>query len=239
MTLIRFLVLLLIVAVPSTVQAQQVVREYSTTIRIDVDAQGQVLDTGVPTHVPDVLAGAVRKTVSKWRFKPGQWQGHAVSIRTWIHARVEVVKRPNKRYGVRVVYHGNGPRIFMSAPGRPPLLALRQTLGWHDQVDFFVAFQVDADGSLSQIRAVNNGKGHEARLMNRVRQAVKRWHASPMLVNGKPAISHIRFHLVFSADIHRHHQQNRNEPTGENSPPDFPVAVDSPLQAPIGADSAI
>lgn len=251
MTRICFLTLLLMAAVPSVAQAKQaavrkivmpsspqVVREYATIIRIDVDTHGQVRDTGTPTRVPSQLAGAVRKLVSAWRFKPGQWQGRAVSIRTWVHAFVEVVKRSDQRYGLRVVYNGNGPRIFRPTPvGGTSLLLLRQAMRGHDHIDLRIAFQVDADGSLSRIREVS-GNHDETRLMRRVRKVIEHWHANPMLVNGKPATSQMHFRVDIGIDANEPRRQNRRESAWVNSPPGIPVAVDSPLQAPIKAHSS-
>ncbi|HET7299576.1 MAG TPA: energy transducer TonB, partial [Oleiagrimonas sp.] len=96
--------LVLMVAMPSCALAQNAIRQYPTTIQLDIDAHGKVTRVGTPDSLPEVLVAPVRQTVADWRFKPPEIDGHPVSARTWAYVTVQVVKRPDSGYGVRVIY---------------------------------------------------------------------------------------------------------------------------------------
>lgn len=157
-----------------------------------------------------------------------------MSVRTWIYAKVEIVRRPDDHYGLRVVYRKNGPKIFNSlAPDYP-----KRALKLLKQADLLMEVRVNSDGSLDQIHMVDS-RGDAKLFVNSLRKTMKRWHASPMLVNGKPAISHVRLHVSFKIndrDQQSHQQTDHGESAWEDFPRGVPVAVDSPLQAPVGAN---
>lgn len=223
--------LALMMAVPPCALAQKAIRQYRTTIQLDIDAHGMVDRVGMPEPLPEVLVAPVRQTVADWRFKPPEIDGHPVSARTWAYVTVQVVKRPNHGYGVRVVYRDNGPKITYRYPPAYPLRARKL----HYEASLLISATIEPDGSLDDVHLVDKrGKGVPI-FLRAVRRAFEHWHASPMLVNGKPAATHVQVPITFERNMFGGGDR-RNVKPGFPLPPWMkgvsgePFATDSPLQ---------
>lgn len=232
--------LILLAVVSSCAMAQDVVREYRTTARLDVDAHGQVVHVGAPDRVPAMLVASVRKVMSAWRFKSPVVNGKPVPVTTWANATVQIVKQSDKHYGVRVVYSTNGPKLFEKVPPRYPLQARRMRLEAH----LLLSMDVELDGSLDNVEVLSHSGKHPAMFARSVRRAIQRWHATPMQVNGKPVVTHIKlpvsfeFHEIgFDSGDHKSSKSAARKLATGNSLPAWAhkpsgqlVATDSPLQ---------
>lgn len=226
---------ILMAVVSSCVMAQDVVREYDTIARLDVDAHGQVVQVGTPDKMPAILVAPVRKTMSAWRFKSPVVNGKPVPVTTWVDATVQVVKQPNEHYGVRVVYNDNGPNLFQKVLPRYPKQAIRL----HEEAYFLLSANVEIDGTVDHVQLLDHRGAHAAWFVRSMKKAIQRWRATPMRVNGKSVVTHIKFPVSFQLHEFGADPDNHNSPesAGKDSLPAWAhkpsgqfVATDSPLQ---------
>lgn len=226
---------ILMAVMSSCVMAQDVVREYDTTARLDVDAHGQVVQVGTPDKVPAMLVASVRKTMSAWRFKSPVVNGKSVPVTTWVDATVQVVKQPNAHYGVRVVYDDNGPNLFQMVLPRYPKGALLL----HEEAYFLLSANVEIDGTVDHVRLLDHRGAHTAWFLRSMKKAIQRWRATPMQVNGKSVVTHIKFPVSFQfrefgsdPDDHKSSKSAAKDslPAWAHKPSGQFVATDSPLQ---------
>lgn len=233
MKFVIVLSVLLLGVMPSGAMAQDVVRQYSTTIKLKVDTRGQVTQVGTPDRLPDMLVAPVRKAAKAWRFKPLQTSGHAVSVTTFAHATVKVVREVDKRYGLRVIYDCNGPKLLTRLPKYP-----RIWIGTALEPKLLFAITIKPDGSLADVHAVKTLGGNRGRVFSQgvkmIRDDLMHWRALPMRVNGKPAFSHIKMTIAFGRswvnEKHTNSSDDHAAPAWARAPSGGLIASDSPLQ---------
>lgn len=125
----------------------QVAREYRVQVALDIDAQGHVAAVGLPSEIPSMLVAPTQDAFRHWRFRPPMREGHAVTARTYAGVSVQLVRRPDSNYGLRVVYGQNGPKLIYSHLPVYPVEGLRR----HGQGALVMEVVVRPDGSLSDI----------------------------------------------------------------------------------------
>jgi hypothetical protein len=199
--------------------AQQVVRKLPVALQLDVNGQGQVaamafmdppkgrigahgplmIVPGQQTALPDALANAVKQAASHWRFKGRRVDGHPVSGRTWVHAELQIVERPDHTYATRLLYLRNGPYFYRKDPPRYPSHAIRN--GGHAAV--VVDALVQPDDTVANVHVVKvygNVPGDDDDFRQAVEDAVKRWKGHAELIDARAVATHVRVPIFFVLD---------------------------------------
>lgn len=215
--------------------SQDVVREYHTTVELDVDRSGQVATATADPSLPAALASPLEKAVQVWRFKPVQREGQPVTARTYAYVTAKIINEPSGTYGLKVVYNSNGPKVDQAFQPRYPaqMIRLRQT----GSVDMQAV--VRPDGSLTDIALVT-GTGHHHHIQGFVRaarEAMQHWHALPEWVDGKPVATRFRTRMNFNLEpvrsdgtpIRSRAPVHNSKSAAQGPAVEAPVAMDSPL----------
>lgn len=202
--------------------AQKVVRSYPAQLRVDLDTEGHVAGAKGPDDLPSMLEGPMQQAIRRWRFKPVQRDGHPVTARTFVRARLEVVEQAAGKYGLRLVYEANGPRL---GPGSYVPKGLPMSV-FHAGVEGRLVMDaiVHPDGSIADV-TVAEAKIPGVRIAP-FRQfaidVVEHMEAEPEQVDGKPIATHVRIPFVFQ------------EPTNVHSPAELKKANENPTPPPPG-----
>lgn len=217
-----------------------IVREYTTRVALDVNTDGQVAKVVMPAEVPAALAIPTQEAAMHWRFEPPKRNGQAVTARTYAYIRLQVLKRSDSAYGLRVIFDANGPELTYTEIPRYPSDELRRRNEGLLTMDAVVR----ADGSLSDINLAGaryRMPPHAHAFEQSVRRALAHVRAQPELVDGKPVATRIRIPFAFSLgagfsswyDQGQQGHENTN-PSGQPPSPPNPigqaVAVDSPVR---------
>lgn len=156
-----------LLVLPMTVRAQQVVRQRSVLLQLDVDAQGQVTAAKVmragaggrdarrvagadADGLPASLDQAVRAVAREWRFRAPRQHGHAVPGRTYAYTTMKILKLSDGSYRLDLHYLRNGPVLRQLRGVVYPQRMRRQ--GYSGAV--VVEARVLPDGTIAHARAV-------------------------------------------------------------------------------------
>jgi hypothetical protein len=212
----------------------QVVRTYHLQAGLDVDTDGQVTKVDLPGEIPAVLTAPAQEAIKRWRFKPPVREGHAVTARTYAWVTLDLVKRPDGNYGVEVSYVKNGPALALQPPKWPMVPGDGRLT---------MEAVVTPKGGLTDIELVASEFSSpiiRKQFVLAVEDAIRRSHALPELVDGKPVATRMQIPIVFerhdgpSTDAKARADQTAGQSmplAGE--PPDpsgLAVALDSPVQ---------
>lgn len=195
----KLIVLLAAMWVPTLVCAgDKIVHSDPIKVQVQVDSQGHVGDIHPMHAVKEPFASLLQTTLSGWRFHPAVLDGTPVATTTWL--TVELVSRPNASgsYSVHVQYDGNGPYLVGGVP-RYPTDMLRQ--GRDANIVVFATF--GKDGTLSDLRvgqAETSDGGPAAEFVHAVFDSLHRAQVHPIVVDGHPVASRIRFPVTFRLD---------------------------------------
>lgn len=242
---------------PSAVLAQQVVRQKTVTLQLDIDAQGQVSAAKLMgPMVADAsrrnlvrkneafsggLAKAVTQVAMKWRFKAPEKDGHPVPGRTYATAIMKILKMAESGYRLDLEYQWNGPVItFMPAMRFPYRMRVLQR-----EAAVVVQATVQPDGNFAGARIVKIFTPHadSGRIFARAAlDAVRHWKGVPMQINGHAVATRMRtviyFQLSGASDTQSDYGKQVNallgiDTNGSRSPvapmPNAVAAMDSPF----------
>lgn len=198
---------------------QQVAREYTANVALDVDGKGQVTGVALPAEVPAMLTGPAQEAMKQWRFKPPVRDGHAVTARTYARTSLQAkLFIPPPRYPMEELRHRSEGSLIMEAIVHP-------------------------DGTLTDIRMVKHhfSDVHFSAFQQSVMTALAHCPATPELVNGKPVATRIRIPFTFklnyvsradalSTPVKREADRGPAGDSESSAPADEVVALDSPVQ---------
>lgn len=226
----KFVALLL--ALAPVAQAQEIEREWPAQVALDVDPAGQVVAAKLPADIPDALVKAANEVMSRWRFKPVQRDGHAVSAKTYARVKLQAVKRGTGTFGLQVVYLSNGPRLY---PTVAPYYPLRESN--HSEGALLIEAVVQTDGRIDDIKVVEShfsGGPRQSLFSKSAVEAVSRWHADPEYVDGHPVATHIQLPMTFCLS-----RDGCREPIPELKLQRKPAATSASLPLALGESIAL
>ena len=192
---LKLLAVLMLCVLWSAVSAQEVAREVAAEAALDVTSDGQVARAQMLTPIPEVLAKPASEVMTRWRFKPVRRHGRDVPAKTYARVKIQLLKAGADKYRIRVVYLTNGPRI---QPTVTPYYPIAET--GHGEAHLLLQAIVQSDGSLSDVEVVeaHTSGGPLGRLFRQSAiAALRRWHADPEVVDGRPIATHIRVPMSF------------------------------------------
>lgn len=227
-----WVVLLALLALPPIGHGQEVVRKWQAQAALEVDAAGQVAKATLLQDVPEAVAKPARDVMAHWRFKPVMRNGHAVSAKTYAFVELQLVKRDQAQFGLKVVYDANGPRL------RPTVFPFPSGIGASSTGALLIEAVVQPDGHLDQVQVVETHFGSQNHLFGQsTTQAVRQWLADPEYVDGRPIATRVQIPFTVCGTgphcggpkltlWHRPTMQDIPAPpaTGQS------VALDSPLE---------
>jgi TonB family protein len=202
-----------LLVLPMTARAQQVVRQRSVLLQLDVDAQGQVTATKVMRQgaaggsasrvagtdadgLPASLDQAVRAVARKWRFRAPRLHGQAVPGRTYAYTNMKILKMADGSYRLDLHYLRNGPVLRQLQAAVYPMRMRR--LGYNGAV--VVEAQVLPDGTITHALAVQAFTAASDRGRSFARAAVdmfKHARGVPMQLDGHAVTTRIRMPIYF------------------------------------------
>ncbi len=203
-----------LLVLPMTVRAQQVVRQRSVLLQLDVDAQGQVTAAKVMRRrgaagrdarrvagadadgLPASLDQAVRAVARKWRFRAPQLHGHAVAGRTYAYTTMKILKMADGSYRLDLHYRRNGPVLRQLRGAVYPQRMRRQ--GYSGAA--VVEARVLPDGTIADARAVKvfTTASDGGRIFARAAvDIIKHARGLPMQLDGHAVTTRIRMPIYF------------------------------------------
>lgn len=223
-------------AAPPPAADPPIAREYRAEITLDIDAQGEVAAIGLPTEVPPMLASPARDAIGHWRFKPPVREGRAMSARTYAQVALQLLRRADGNYGLRVLFRSNGPKLSFTRLPEYPRNEIRR-LG---QGKLVMEAIVHPDGTLSDLHMASYRFNHPnpGAFLKSAEAVMQQAQAQPELVDGKPVPTRIQVPFVYALQtISRSEALSRQARKDASAPadPDFDsigqvVALDSPVQ---------
>lgn len=210
------------------------------TASLNVDAQGHVTHAQlVGENILPQLQALVEQTTRSWKFMPATLDGKSVPSRTYASLAVEMHKADGKTQ-LRLHYDRHGPgRVFMENIAYPTEM-MRQRI----EAFVVVAFNVNGDGSVSNIHVVTAKTSHGAKgaaFYKELITAIQKDRYLPELVDGRPVITHMRRPVRFTINglneterlvsaTDAPHRSNSDDKPDVTTFADIPVALDSPLK---------
>jgi hypothetical protein len=170
-------------------------REQTFVIGADVNTQGEVTQTQPEASVTAPIAAMLDLALKQWRFEPVQQDGKAVSVHTFIEARLEATPDDNGKYTLRISYMRHGPTWDRDQPPKYPedAIRLRET----GIVAMTGNLQPDGKIVITDTRSiVESGRGRSS-LKTAAIDWFSRHVVTPETVDGHPAAARIRAYVAF------------------------------------------
>lgn len=170
----------------------------STQARIDVDAQGRVIDVVPDPSLPQVFHQPLKQHLAAWRFEAPVRDGVAVPATTY--ARLGVCAMPDAKGGMAIGFSraSHGPGADMRMYGPMPLPPFK-TLERHRKFDVIATYDVMADGDLQIVSVRANGP--RDRGVASVEKSVQRWleglRFEPERLAGTPVVTRMSLPVHF------------------------------------------
>lgn len=251
MTVVRMLLVLVLLLPFETYASGNETMSPVFRVQVQVDGQGRVSVTQPLRSLKEPYAGIVKHTLESWRFHPALvGEKPAVTI-TWLSVALASTSMPNGDLGVAVTYFGNGPSLGDLALTYPADMVRRRL-----QARLLVEATVGTDGLLSDIQMVKTTTSDGLDVSSFVKSArdtLGKAHVHPILVDGQPVASHVRFPINYvlgsteqSSELEKQHGFKRardssrfvsGQPAAsvpEELPSGAMIALDSPVTKPAG-----
>jgi hypothetical protein len=170
--------------------------EQTFVVGADVNALGEVTAIQPAPNKTKPIEEILDLAVKHWRFVPAQRDGKAVSVHTFVVAKVEALPGANGRGTVRVTYELHGPRWDSSTPRYPAhSLRIRET--------GIVAMTgtVEPDGKiiLTNTRSwVDSPDGSRSALVKAATDWFTHSNITPETVDGQPVSAQIKHYFRFN-----------------------------------------
>ena len=168
-------------------------------VRVAVDATGHLTDITPMQKLADPFAGIVQRTLAKWTFYPARINGKPVVTMTWLNIKLKAQLNGNGGAQVQVDYLGNGPYWGLTCPPYPWQMARELRAA-----RIVVEATVGTDGHLADpkvVAALTSDGGPAKFFVRAVLNSVRKAKAKPIVVDGQPVVSHVRFPVTFALDV--------------------------------------
>lgn len=202
----RRMLCLALLLIPGLVSAQSAF-ERSYSVRVDVDAQGQVGQAAAEGDVPDDLAPAIEQAAARVEFEPATRAGTPVASSTTLSVKVryEPVGRDYRAKVVAVGAHGG---LVSPPPPVYPVNAVRQGYGARmvARLSFRADGSYDPEGSRIESVQVVRDRGEpnpkrvaqfDQAFRDQLLQVLPKWRYSPDVVAGEGIAATVRVPVNF------------------------------------------
>lgn len=170
---------------------------FSSNVKLEVDAAGQVSAAGADPTLPDAVRSAIETGAKRWRFAPPIRDGHPVSGVTY--ARLDACAAPvDGQYRFAIKFRGNGPA---HDGNRFPLFPA-QAMIRGDSARVKVEYRVMTDGTalIDDIQFETGAAAYH----RQYRQSIETWLKSgsyrPEQLDGQPVVTRISVPVEFISD---------------------------------------
>jgi hypothetical protein len=211
---------------------------YLYTVKVDVDTDGRLVNIKPTRAIEEPYAGLLKQTLAKWRFYPARVDGKPAVTTTWLKLELKAAKQSNGDVQIHLAYLGNGPD-YQLTPKYPPDM-IGQGLG----AKIFLHATIGVDGKFSEVSVtqalVTNGR-HADEFVRSSIDAAQAATAEPIVVAGKPVISHVSLPIVYrlserggnlqpAGDSAKYVSAPSKEVVKVQSEDDALLALDSPIR---------
>lgn len=166
-------------------------------VRVQVDATGHLTHITPMRKLKEPFAGIVERTLAKWTFYPARVNDKPVVTTTWLNIALKARMEVNGDAQVQVQYLGNGPDVAPLVGPAYPRTMLRR----YCEAEVVVQATVGANGHLANPRVLAAMTTHgdpAADFVHAAFDAVNQTRASPIIVDGQPVPTQIRFPITFN-----------------------------------------
>lgn len=171
---------------------------FSASVRVDVDAGGNLTVVEVPQDLPEAIRKVIESRVRSWQYLPARNNGVPQPATSYVGVRACAVPvEGGYRMGVDFAY--NGPRGAGDKPFPAPTYpAAAQMAG--TSAEFGVVLEVGGDGQISNVQVEQVSASSRRGLSGfepELRRWAKRLHFDLEIVNGQPVSAQVRIPVSF------------------------------------------